>query len=324
MTPVSTAGIDALATCFPNGRVTVDRMAAESGVPVTELLSITQAAEFPVLGQGETAWQLAARAGRQVLDLSGVEPAEITEVIFAGSGEDETPFWSPAAKVAAELGIEDAHAFEVSNFCNAAMTAVRIGCDRLAARGRGYALVLVGDQLSRMVDYGDPASKALFNFGDAAGAVLLTASDARFVLRHSAMRTDPSWADYYYGEHTKDGVVIRRGPHRSGLARAYVENFAALTESTLRAVDREISDVAYFLINHGDLSMHEQLLRALDIPPSRSVFNYARLGHMGATDTLIALRELADEKKLRSGDLVLMASSAMGFSWGITALEYQA
>lgn len=44
---------------------------------------------------------------------------------------------------------------------------------------------------------------------------------------------------------------------------------------------------------------------------------------MGSADTLIALRDLMRQERLRKGDLVLLASSAMGFSWGITAVEFQ-
>jgi 3-oxoacyl-[acyl-carrier-protein] synthase III len=137
------------------------------------------------------------------------------------------------------------------------------------------------------------------------------------------MRTDPSWCDYYAGVYRDRGVAIRREGHRPGLGAAYLENYTALLHQTLGSLGRGIGDVAYFLINHGDQLLHERVLDELEIPLEKSVFNYDRLGHMGGVDTLIALGELAHEQRLRKGDLVLLATSAMGFSWGITALEYQ-
>jgi len=297
-------------------------MHAASGVPVADILEITHCDSFPVLGEHEHSWQLALDAARTVLKRTGVEPQAIRQVIYAGAGEWEVPFWSPAAKVASELGIENAHCFEVTNFCNAGMAAARIAADRIALDG-GYALVLVGDRLSRMVDYGDPEAKALFNFGDASGAILLGGDDCAFKLLHSAMRTDPSWSDYYFGERRDDRVVIRRATHRAGLATAYVENFTSLLKGTLSALGRELSDFAYLLINHGDKSMHERLLDAIGLPRDKSVFNYHRLAHMGSADTLIALHDLVNGRRVAQGDLILLATSAMGFSWGITALEYR-
>ncbi|MGH3569307.1 MAG: 3-oxoacyl-ACP synthase III family protein [Pseudonocardia sp.] len=298
-------------------------MHTQSGVSVADILKVTHCDGFPALGENESAWELALQAARSVLERTKVSPAAIRQVIYAGSGEWDTPFWSPAAKVAQQLGIDRAHCFEVANFCNAGMTALQVASDRIELGYADNILVLVGDRLSQMVDYSDPDSKELFNFGDAAAAILLARAGCTFRFLHSAMRTDPDWSDYYAGEHRADRVAIRRQSHRAGLAAAYVENFSSLVDDTLAMLEKKMSDVAYFLINQGDRRMHERLVCTLGIPPEKSVFNYHRLGHMGGSDTLIALQDLLAEQKLQHGDLILLATSAMGFSWGITALEYQ-
>lgn len=316
-------GILDLEVRYPGGRVDVRELHAASGLPERELLEVTRNPGFPALGAGETAWETARDAAATLLARTGIDPGQIGQVLWTGSEQYDHPFWSPAAKVAAGLGIDRAHCFEVGNFCNGAAAALRVAADRLDAAGSGHTLVLIADRLTRLVDYTDPEAVDLFNFGDAAAAVLLTAGPAAYTLRHSAFRTDPSWVDYYRGEHRDGRVVIRREPHRRGLAAAYLENFTALVGETLKALDIELADVAYLLINHGDHGMHERLLGVLGLPPERTVRNYDRLGHMGGADTLIALDQLRAERRLRRGDLLLLATSAMGFSWGITALECQ-
>ncbi|MFF3767181.1 3-oxoacyl-ACP synthase III family protein [Streptomyces sp. NPDC001922] len=315
-------GIVDFDVCFPSATADIRDMHQVSGVPVGDIAAITHTESFPVLADGETASGLALKAASLLLERLGTDRSAIREVIYTGSGQWDTPFWSPAAKVADELGIRNAHCYEISNFCNAGLTAIRLATGSTGTTPGGYTLVLLGDRLSRMVDYSDPDSKALFNFGDAGAAVLLADHDPAFRVLHSAMRTDPGWSDYYQGEWRDGRVVIRRGAHRRGLARAYVENFTRLVHESLTATGRDIDDIAWFLINQGDKGMHERLLKSLGISAERSVFNYGRLGHMGGADTLIALNDLMEEKKLREGDLVLLATSAMGFSWGITALEY--
>ncbi|MEU9196372.1 3-oxoacyl-ACP synthase III family protein [Streptomyces hundungensis] len=315
-------GIVDFDVCFPSATADIHDMHVASGVAVADLAAITHTERFPVLAPDEQSWQLAHRAAVRLLDRVEVERGAIRQVIYAGSGEWDAPFWSPAAKVAHEMGIENAHCFEITNFCNAGLTAMWLATESRNLKPGEYTLVLMGDRLSQMVDYSDPDSKALFNFGDAGAAVLLAHHDLSFRLLHSEMRTDPSWVDYYKGETREGRVVIRRGPHRRGLADTYVENFTRLVGETLRTLERDVSDVSYFLINQGDRSMHERMLDNLGIPADRSVFNYDRLGHMGGADTLIALQDLVEQRRLRRGDLILLATSSMGFTWGITALEY--
>ncbi|MFJ7626107.1 3-oxoacyl-ACP synthase III family protein [Streptomyces sp. NPDC097595] len=315
-------GIVDFDVCFPSATADIRDMHRMSGVPLADLAAITHTESFPVLADGETASGLAVRAASRLLERLETDRSAVREVIYTGSGEWDHPFWSPAAKAADELGIGNAHCYELTNFCNAGLTAIRLATESTRKGPGVYTLVLLGDRLSRMVDHGDPDSKALFNFGDAGAAVLLADDKPLFRVLHSAMRTDPGWADYYRGEWREGRVVIRRGPLRRGLGAAYVENFTRLVDETLTALGRTIGDVAWFLINQGDKRMHERLLTTLGIPAEHSVFNYGRLGHMGGADTLIALDGLMEEKKLRGGDLILLATSAMGFSWGITALEY--
>ncbi|MGH8653379.1 MAG: 3-oxoacyl-ACP synthase III family protein [Gammaproteobacteria bacterium] len=307
---------------FPSARASVAKMHAASGVSIADIMAITHCDGFPVLADNEQEWQLAVQSCRTMLARNRVVPTMIGNVIYAGSGEWETPFWSPAAKAANELSINDAHCFEVTNFCNAATAAVQIAADKIALGRTSYVLVLLGDRLSQLVDHGDPDSKMLFNFGDASAAVLLGQEDLTFKLLHSAMRTDPSWCDYYCGEREEYRVLMRRRGRRQGLANAYIEAFSALVADTLAALDKKTDDIAYFLINQGDKGMHERLLQTLGIRADKSVFNYDRLGHMGTPDTLIALQEVLTYKRMKTGDLILLATSGMGFSWGITALEY--
>ena len=308
---------------FPASRANVGEMQVASGLDASEILAITHCEEFPVLGEFELAWELGAEAGRALLARTEVAPEAVGHLLYAGSAEWDLPFWSPAAKVANELGIERAHCFEVANFCNAAMTALQVAVDKVQLGRSEQVLVVVADRLSRMVDYADPGSKALFNFGDAAAAVLVGGAGVTFEVLHSAMRTDPSWCDYYAGEYWDDGVLMRRRGHRDGLSTAYLDNFSALVNATLTTVGRKVDDVAFLLINQGNRNVQERLLDELGIPVERSVFNYERLGHMGSVDPLIALGELRDAQRLLPGDLVLMASSAMGFSWAVTAVEYR-
>ncbi len=308
---------------FPKSRLTVEQMHETSGRPVADIRAWTHCSEIPVYSQDEPAWELVAEVARAVLGRSKVRPDQIGQVIYAGSGDWDFPGWSPAAKVASELGIAGAHCFEVINFCASASASLQIAADAIASGRVEYALVLFGEQSSRSIDYTDPDSVSLFNTGDCAVAVLLGSSAVRFEFVRTRSVTDPTWSDFYVGEYEEGRVVTRRRGRQLSLPKAYLDNFTTLTQEMLAALGLTVGDVRYLMINHTDRRMHERLLDILGIPAQRSIFNYERFGHMGCGDAFIALTDVLARQQLQSGDHILLATSGTGFSWGITALRFQ-
>ncbi|MEU8543833.1 3-oxoacyl-[acyl-carrier-protein] synthase III C-terminal domain-containing protein [Streptomyces sp. NPDC048717] len=308
--------------CLPSGRVTTRHMAEASGLPEEEIRTITVCDSFPVLGDGEAEWELALNSARTLLKRHPVPLSSIRTVIYAGTGVWDVPFGSPSARVAHELGIERAHCFELGNHCNAVTVAIQLAADLVAGTPGEYALVLLGDRVSTMIDYTDGSAKELFNNGDAGAALLLAHSGGIAEVLGSRNRTDPSWATQYTGSYEGDRIVVRRESERDGLAEAYAENFVGLTNELLESIGAKVEDVSYLLVTHGARPIHENLLKELGLAESRSVLNYDRLGHMGGADTLIAMRDLMAGDRLRPGDLVLHATSAIGFTWGVLAMKY--
>lgn len=314
-------GIVDFDVAVPDARITVERMHHASGRSVADIMEWTHCKEIPVFGADEPAWRLVGDVADALLNRCRVDRQRIGQVVLGGAGEWDYPAWSPAAKVAAELGIDQAHCFELINFCTASSAAMQVAADAVTLGRVEYALVLFGERASRGVDYTDPESVSLFNTGDAAAAVLLGRDGLGFELLGARTRTDPSWCDFYVGEYAEDRVVTRRRGRQLNLAKTYLNNYVALVERTLAALDLTPADVAYLLINQMDRRMHERLLRMLAIPAHRSVFNYERFGHMGCADPFIALADLRAQRRLHPGDVILLATSGTGFSWSITALR---
>lgn len=312
-------GITDYALAMPSGKLSVHDVSRESGYTVEKLGQILPSGKFSVLAGGETPWGLGRDAAARLLARTPVPREEIGLVLYAGSSEWGTPFWSPAAKIALELGIANAHCFEVSNFCNAGMVAVKLADDQVRAGTHKYALVIVSDRLSQLVEYGTRHIE-LFNFADAAAAVLISA-DAKYEVLGAAHHTDPQWVDSYYGEIKGGEIKVARGEKLDGLGEAFLGNFTALTHKVLAGLGQQVDDVAYFLVTHGNQDTHRKYLSALGADVSRSVFQYDLDGHLGGADPFLALEELERDGRIGSGDLVIVATAGSGFTWGVTALR---
>ncbi|MCX3061929.1 3-oxoacyl-ACP synthase III family protein [Streptomyces beihaiensis] len=312
-------GIADYALAMPSGTLSVDDVSRESGYAVEKLGQILPSGKFSVLAEGETSWGLGRDAAARLLARNPVPLEEIGLVLYAGSSEWGTPFWSPAAKIAQELGIAHAHCFEVSNFCNAGMVAVKLADDQVRAGTHKHALVIISDRLSQLVEYGTGYIE-LFNFADGAAAVMMSA-DAKYEVLGAAHHTDPQWVDSYYGEIKEGRVKVERGEKLDGLGEAFLGNFTTLTHKVLAGLGQEVDDVSYFLVTHGNQDTHRKYLAALGVDASRSVFQYDRDGHLGGADPFLALEELEREGRITSGDLVVVATAGSGFTWGVTAIR---
>lgn len=316
------AGIVDFEVRLPQGRITVGDIQRMSGLSEADVRAVVHCQEIPVMEEGETAWELAVDVAEEVLQRNDIPRDMVGEVIVAGTGEWLPPLWSPAAGIADELGLLDAHCYEIVNFCNSSTTGIRAAVDAITLGRSTYVLLVFADQLSSTVDYTDPDSKSLFNFGEAVGVLLLGGEDAAFRVVSTAARTDPSWNGFYTGELGEERFVARRRSRRPGAVQAYVDNICALVETTLARLERPLDDVSRILVNHSNRTMHRMVLERLGLPADRSVFNYDHLGHMGSSDPFIALAGLLEEKQVQTGDLLLLVSSGAGFNWGVTAVEY--
>ncbi|CAM3569842.1 hypothetical protein BS639_05685 [Rouxiella silvae] len=315
------AGIIAFETVIPPGNVSRQDIARLSGVDAKELEEILPAPFLSVFDTDKSDWEYATEAARRVLDQKNVAASQLDWIIYCGSGVWDKPFWSPAAKVAEQLGATQAHCFEVVNFCNAGATGIAIATGWVNANPEKTALVIICDRLSGLIDHADSASRALFNFGDSATALLVGVERPLLTLSACDMQTDPTWCDMYQGEYRQGRVFARKNYTRKGLLQVYVEMLSQLLDRSLSKTSLNLLDIRFLLINQGDINVHNALLTRLALPSERSVFNYHANGHLGGGDNWIALRQLLKTQRLQKGDMLAMATSAMGFSWGISLFE---
>lgn len=302
------------------GNRTAEEISELSGLSLEDVRKVLPSGRLSFLPEGQMPWDLAQVAVEKLLARNEIAPEDIGLVIYAGSAEWGKPFWSPAGKIALGAGIHHAQCVELSNFCNAGLAAVSLANDQVKLGAHKAALVIIADPLSRLVDYPGQLLE-LFNFADGAAAVLIS-SEHKYELLGSAHRTDPAWVDYYYGAIKDNEVkVFREETERSGLGEAFTENFVGLTRAVLEDAKREVEEVSYFLVTHGNINLQRDYLGALGVSEERSVFLYEEDGHLGGVDVFLALERLQEQGRLASGDVVVLATAGSGFTWGVAALE---
>ncbi len=185
------AGIAGLGAALPGRVVDNAEIAERIGVAPEWIVRRTGIASRRRIGDDESITELSGRAATQALDQAGIAAADLDAVLVAtSSAEALMPHASPV--LVSALGATRAMTWDIGLACTGFLAGLEQGA-ALVESGRAETVLLVAvDALSRFVDHDDRATAALF--GDAAGAVVITAGGA-WRIGESVLRADATDAD---------------------------------------------------------------------------------------------------------------------------------
>jgi 3-oxoacyl-[acyl-carrier-protein] synthase-3 len=313
-------GILALEVHIPDDRLSADAIERSSGVP-GDVLARKRFRQKPVLNAEAPIFAMGVAATTKLLQEHAIDRREVELLAYASTGLHDHRFWSPAAKLQQELGLEGVFSFEVTNGCHAGNVALSLVSGHLRRPGaKRYGLVVVCDALSRVVDHANPAHVSIFNFADAASAILIDRESKKMeIIGHDSV-TDGRFSDYL--ALGAAGTVEYRLPAlKQSLRDAYIENYVSVIGAATAKAGHRVGAIKHFLMSQGDPQLFGDIAKRLRVSDDRFVRTSETLGHLGGSDVFYGLKLLLDEGRLNPGDLVMLASSAIGFSWGATLLR---
>ena len=263
----------------------------------------------------ETAWDLCAGAARQALERAGVHPEEIAACVTATC----TPGCSAPANacmVQAALGLpEDIPCFELNAACSGFVYGLETLRGLLAVSERKYALLVGGEQLSRVLDMTDRSTCVLF--GDGAGAAVVTLTDG---LWHAALGCRGS-ADLLRidGAGPERAYLHMDGP---GVYRFAVEALPACVRTLLERSGLTLEDIDWIVPHQANRRIIDTAAKRLGAPVDRFYQNMERYGNTSAASIPIALDEMAEQGLLRRGQKIICAAFGAGLTWGGVLFEW--
>ncbi len=335
----SAVGIAGIGYYVPARTITSPEMAAWSGIEefvFTEKIGMDRK---HVAGPDEHPAGLGTQAAEQALADAGIGAEEIGIIAYGGLGSYDYNFWSPAAKIQDAIGARHAYTFEIRNGCNGGNLGLHVCRELLlGSPDREYALAVAADTLSRAVNYGDKKALSSFTFGDGAAAVVLKKDARDNRLLAYASRSDGSLADFVKvpGGGTRipctgpafrqeDAFLQVTDPDALDeiFAKTYLSQYLSVIREALEKSGYTEADIDHLFTNQVKKSTTDALLAGLGLDESRTVRTMREYGHMGPVDTLFCLALARETGRIRPGDLVVMAGSAIGFTWAALVLEYQ-
>ncbi|MEA5596228.1 3-oxoacyl-[acyl-carrier-protein] synthase III C-terminal domain-containing protein [Rivularia sp. UHCC 0363] len=333
-----TVGIASVGYYLPSGVLTSEEMAKLSNLPemvFTEKIGINNK---PIAAKDEHPSDMGIKAALKAIDRAEITAKEIDLIAYCGAGDYDYRFWSPAAKIQDEIGAENAFAFEVRNFCNSGNLGIHLCRNMLLADDElTYALIICSDKLSVLLDYTDLDCLSTFIFADgSAAAILKKGEPSNQILSYHAM-TNGKMADYLKvplagTKFPIDNTEIDRklsylkvaNPKEleGTLSELYLENYQKVIHSSLRKSAYSIENVDFLFTNQVKKSLSIKILESLGLSNEQTFISLPEHGHLGAVDTIFCLTKTLESNKIKPGNLVVLASSAAGFSWAALTVKY--
>lgn len=287
--------------------------------------------ERRIAADDETTATLATNAGRDALAVAGLDPAELDLVIVATASPD---YLMPATGtlVARDLGATRAAGFDLNAACTGFVFGLATGAGFVSSGMYRNVLVVGVDLLSRYLDWTDRNTCVLF--GDGAGAVVLSASEAPGGLLGWQLFTDGTGAEGIIipgggTAHPLTAETLDRRLQFLRMAGKEVYRYATrqLAESTRAAVAAaglRMDDVDLFLYHQANLRILESVRDLLGISGDKVYVNLDRYGNTSAASVPMALTEAVAAGRVQVGDRLLMGAFGAGYTAGAAVVEWTA
>jgi 3-oxoacyl-[acyl-carrier-protein] synthase III len=336
---VRDVGLAATAAYLPERWMTAAEVGEASGIPEDVIREKFGLRGKHIAGADEHVSDMAVAAGEAALAAAELEPGDVDVVLYYGSMWRDYEVWQAAPWIAERLGCRGAYGMEYANVSCGTPVALRAARDLLVAEPDvRNVLCVAACRESYLLDYTNARSRFMFNFGDGAVAGLLVGGLGRNRVLGSHAVTDGSFALQVkvpaggsVEPASEETVRTRRhfldvadpSEMKGGLDEVSLPNFVAAARGAVERSGATLEEVAYLCGIHMKRSMHDAIVAALGVDPTRASY-LDDTGHMSGVDPLLGLDRAARAGELHDGDLVLLLAAGTGYTWAATAIRWGA
>jgi 3-oxoacyl-[acyl-carrier-protein] synthase-3 len=247
-----------------------------------------------------------------------------------GTVTPDYPFPSSACVLEDMLGARNVFSFDVGAACSGFLNALSVADSFISTGKINNALVVGSDALSRLLNWHDRGTCILF--GDAAGAVVLGATENGSGVLSTKLRTDGSYVKTLYvpaGGSLKPATAetVRRNEHTitmngKEVFKIAVRSMEEISRQALAEAGVDIREVSLVIPHQANRRIIIALAERLGVPLENVVVNLDKYGNTSAASIPVALDEAKRQGRIKAGDIVLLNAFGGGFTWGAAVVKF--
>lgn len=243
---------------------------------------------------------------------------DIDFIIVATSTPDQT-IPNVATQIQAHFQMPNTGAVDLSCACSGFVNGIIIAKGLIAAGTHRKILVIGADTLSKVTDFADRTTCILF--GDAAGAVLIEASEYNTLFK-TISGTDGNYGkDLYLSFQNKwiNNVRIEANNkiHQNGRA-VYKWAVQTLTKGLKMLAEKNdlfLEDIDFFIPHSANYRLLEAVFNELNISMDRCLYSIRHYGNTSAASIPLAWYKGIEEGHVKVGDKLLLIGFGGGFTY---------
>jgi 3-oxoacyl-[acyl-carrier-protein] synthase-3 len=253
------------------------------------------------------------------------------DLIVVGTVTPDMMYPSTACLVQHKLGIANTWGFDVSAGCSGFLYSLNVGTKFVESGKYKKVLVIGSDVNSSMTDFTDRAVCIIF--GDGAGAVMLEpAEDGEPGIIDHVAQVEGMGGQFLYmpgggslnpaSHDTVDKKMHYIHQDGKNVFKYAVKKMAEMTERVLEKNGLTGKDIDCFIAHQANRRIITATAERLGMPLDKVIVNIDRFGNTTAGTIPLAMETALQEKKLKKGDLVLIAAVGAGFTSGATLVRW--
>ena len=290
--------------------------------------------ERRISGPEEAPSDMGCEAARRCLCHAGLEKSAVDLIVVACATPDQSQP-AVACMVQEKLGVAEGlcPAFDVNSVCAGFVFALNATQGMMLSAPTQFrnALVIGTDAFSKILNWND--RRTCIFFGDGAGAVLLSQTDASDDRRiHFQLGSDGRGRRYIEvpagGTRMPVSAEVLEGRLNTfAMDGPKVWDFALKTvprtiRSLLAEHDLRPSDLDLVILHQSNLRMIEAMMTALDLSMEQTVTTVETYGNTAAASIPLTLQKALDTGRLRPGSRVMLCGFGGGLSWGAALVDW--
>ncbi len=277
--------------------------------------------------EGKGTSYMAIKAAQNLLEKSGVNPADIDLVLMATATPD-MPVAATGVYVATQIGAVNAFAYDLQAACSSFLYGMSTAAAYIES-GRYKKVLLIGaDKMSSIINYEDRATCIIF--GDGAGAVLFEPNTEGLGFQDEFLRSDGIGRDFLKID--AGGSILppseetvknkQHFVHQDGktVFKYAVSGMADVSEKIMERNHLTHNDVNWLVAHQANKRIIDATAHRMGLDDSKVLINIHNYGNTTSATLPLLLADF--EHQLKKGDNLIFASFGGGFTWGTIYLKW--
>lgn len=270
----------------------------------------------------ETNSDLGTKAAIKAIQRAHLTPKDIDAIVVATLSPDYFTMPSTACKIAANLGLTNITAFDISAACSGFIYLLEVSKALVESGAKKNVLIVGSEKASSIMDYTDRSICILFGDGAGAGVVSLdtqnpildvhTASNGEFGELLMTKRSPKAKLCEPLAMKMKGNEVFKIAVNT--LCNDVIE--------LLNKNNIDSNQIDLFIPHQANLRIIKAVQEKLQLSDEKCVITIEKFGNTSAASIPMAMNEAYEEGRLKKGSLILLDAFGGGFTWGSALLQF--